>query len=79
MNPQASNLCSVVFSNGTALPSTLVNNIVVWITNYYVFDAEDAFTNILTTYQEQPPHPCEASSLASGNIRWPAWWAERHV
>jgi len=51
MNPQASNVCSVVVSNGTVLTATLANNIVVYITNYYVFDAEDAYTNILTTYQ----------------------------
>ena len=51
MNPQASNICSVVVSNGTVLTATLANNIVVYITNYYVFDAEDAYTNILTTYQ----------------------------
>ena len=53
MNPQASNICSVACSNTppTPLPGTLVNNLVVWITNYYVFDAEDAYTNVLTTYQ----------------------------
>ena len=51
MNPQSSNICSVVYSNTTALQATLVNNLVVYITNYYIFDSEDAFTNILTTYQ----------------------------
>jgi prepilin-type N-terminal cleavage/methylation domain-containing protein len=51
MNPQASNICSVVISNNAVLPATLVRNIVVWITNYYAFDAEDANTGILTTYQ----------------------------
>lgn len=51
MNPQASNICSVVCSNTTALQATLVNNLVVYITNYLVFDAEDAYTNVLTTYQ----------------------------
>ncbi len=51
MNQQSSNICSVIYSNNAALPSTLVSNIVVYITNYYVFDAEDAYTNILTTYQ----------------------------
>jgi hypothetical protein len=30
--------------------STLANNIIVWITNYYAFDAEDCSNNILTTY-----------------------------
>jgi hypothetical protein len=50
MNKQASNICSVAYSNNAVLPGTLVNNLVVWITNYYVFDSEDAFTNILTTY-----------------------------
>ena len=51
MNQSASNICSVVMSNGAVVPATLASNIVVYITNYYVFDAEDAFTNILTTYQ----------------------------
>ncbi len=51
MNQQASNMCSVVVSNGTVMTATLANNIVVYITNYYVFDAEDAYTNTLTTYQ----------------------------
>ena len=50
MNQSASNLCSVVISNGTELTATRVNNIIVWITNYYVFDAEDSYNNILTTY-----------------------------
>jgi len=51
MNQQASNMCSVIISNGAVQTATLANNIVVWITNYYVFDAEDAYTNTLTTYQ----------------------------
>ena len=51
MNPQASNMCSVAISNGAVWTSTLATNIIVYITNYYVFDAEDAYTNILTTYQ----------------------------
>jgi hypothetical protein len=58
MNPLASNICSVVFSNNTGLPSPLTglaatvrSNIVVYITNYYAFDSEDQNTNILTTYQ----------------------------
>ena len=50
MNQAASNLCSVVISNGIELPATRLNNIIVWITNYYVFDAEDSYNNILTTY-----------------------------
>lgn len=50
MNKQASNMCSVIISNGAVMPATLAKNIVVYITNYYVFDAEDAYTNILTTY-----------------------------
>ena len=52
MNRQASNLCSVVISNGVEWTATRVDNIIVWITNYYVFDAEDAFTNIQTTYSK---------------------------
>jgi len=56
MNPQASNICSVVVSNDNnmsaiVLPATRVNNIVVYITNYYTFDAEDCSNNILTTYE----------------------------
>ena len=51
MNPQASNVCSVVISNSVAQTATLASNIVVWITNYYTFDAEDCSNNILTTYQ----------------------------
>ena len=50
MNQSASNLCSIVISNGTEVTSTRVNNIIVWITNYYVFDAEDSYNNFLTTY-----------------------------
>src|SRR5208282_4951046 len=50
MNPQASNICSAVTSNGAVLTATLSSNIVVWITNYYAFDAEDCSNNILTTY-----------------------------
>ena len=52
MNQQSSNLCSIVISNGTELTSTLTQNIIVWITNYYVFNAEDAFTNTLTSYSK---------------------------
>jgi hypothetical protein len=52
MNPQASNLCSVVISNGVEWTATRVNNIIVWITNYYVFNAEDAFANMQTTYSK---------------------------
>jgi len=51
MNPQASNMCSVAISNGAVWTSTLATNIIVYITNYYVFDAEDAYANTLTTYQ----------------------------
>jgi Tfp pilus assembly protein PilW len=51
MNPQASNICSVIYSNNAVQTATLVNNIVVWITNYYAFDAEDAYTNTLTDYR----------------------------
>jgi Tfp pilus assembly protein PilW len=51
MNQQASNVCSVVISNGAVLTATLASAIVVYITNYYVFDAEDCSNNILTTYQ----------------------------
>jgi type II secretory pathway pseudopilin PulG len=50
MNQAASNLCSIVISNGTELTATRVNNIIVWINNYYVFDAEDSYNTILTTY-----------------------------
>ena len=50
MNKSASNLCSIVISNGTEMTATLVSGRVLWITNYYVFDAEDAFTNVLTSY-----------------------------
>jgi len=51
MNPLASNLCSITMSNNTVLTASLATNIIIYITNYYVFDAEDAFTNILTTSQ----------------------------
>jgi len=56
MNPQASNICSVMVTNPfqgslTVLPATLVTNIVVYITNYYAFDAEDCNDNILITSQ----------------------------
>jgi hypothetical protein len=51
MNQQASNICSVVISNNAVLTATRANNIVVYITNYYAFDAEDCSNNILTTYQ----------------------------
>jgi type II secretory pathway pseudopilin PulG len=50
MNPQASNICSVIISNSAVQTATLANNVVVWITNYYAFDAEDAYTTILTNY-----------------------------
>ncbi len=50
MNQQASNICSVIYSNNMVMTATLATNIVVYITNYYVFDAEDAYTNIMTTY-----------------------------
>jgi len=49
MDQVNSNLSSIVLSNGTLQASTLSPNIVVYITNYFVFDAEDSFTNILTT------------------------------
>ena len=52
MNPQASNLCSVIVSNGVEWTATRVDNIIVWITNYYVFNAEDAYANIQTTYSK---------------------------
>jgi type II secretory pathway pseudopilin PulG len=42
MNPAASNLCTVTISNGFEWTSTLATNVIVWITNYYVFDAEDS-------------------------------------
>jgi hypothetical protein len=56
MNPQASNICSVMVTNPfqgslTVLPATLVTNVVVYITNYYAFDAEDCNDNILITSQ----------------------------
>jgi len=50
VNTAASNMCSVNCSNNTVLTSTLTTQFVVYITNYYAFDAEDAFTNILTNY-----------------------------
>jgi type II secretory pathway pseudopilin PulG len=50
MNPAASNLCTVTISNGFEWTSTLATNVIVWITNYYVFDAEDSKTNVLTSY-----------------------------
>jgi type II secretory pathway pseudopilin PulG len=56
MNPQASNICSVVVSNDIngsviVLTATRVDNIVVYITNYYAFDAEDCSNKVLTTYE----------------------------
>jgi hypothetical protein len=51
MNSSQSNLCSVLISNGVEWTATLSSNIIVWITNYYVFDAEDSHTNIQMTYQ----------------------------
>jgi type II secretory pathway pseudopilin PulG len=50
MNQQASNICRVAYSNNTVLPSTLFTNFIVYITNYYVFDAEDTYGNIMTNY-----------------------------
>jgi hypothetical protein len=50
VNTLASNLCSVQCIGTNVQTSTLANNIVVWITNYYAFDAEDCSNNILATY-----------------------------
>ena len=50
MNRTASNLCSVNIANSVVQPSTLAPNIIVYVTNYYVFDAEDSYTNIFTNY-----------------------------
>jgi hypothetical protein len=50
MNVAASNMCSVAITNGVVQAATRVNNIIVYITNYMVFDAEDCSNNILTTY-----------------------------
>ena len=50
MNRTASNLCSVNIANSVVQPSTLATNIIVYVTNYYVFDAEDSYTNIFTNY-----------------------------
>jgi type II secretory pathway pseudopilin PulG len=50
VNTVASNLCSVQCIGTNVQTSTLANNIVVWITNYYAFDAEDCSNNILNTY-----------------------------
>ncbi len=52
MNRSESNLCTVVLSNGSVLTSTLITNIIVYITNYNVFDAEDVYTNIYTNYTD---------------------------
>ena len=51
MNRASSNICTVVYSNNQVLTATVASNVVAYITNYYVFDAEDAFTNIMTSYQ----------------------------
>jgi hypothetical protein len=48
MNPNASNICSVSYINNVVQTQSLVNNVVVYLTNYYVFDAEDCSNNILT-------------------------------
>jgi type II secretory pathway pseudopilin PulG len=50
VNTLASNVCSVSYIGTNVQTSTLANNIIVWITNYYAFDAEDCSNNILTTY-----------------------------
>ena len=50
MNIAASNICSVAITNNAVQPATRVDNIIVYITNYMVFDAEDNSNNILTTY-----------------------------
>ena len=50
MNIAASNMCSVAITNGVVQTATRVDNIIVYITNYFVFDAEDCSNNILTTY-----------------------------
>jgi type II secretory pathway pseudopilin PulG len=51
VNTLASNVCSVGYIGTNVQTSTLANNIIVWITNYYAFDAEDCSNNILTTYE----------------------------
>ena len=51
VNTLASNVCSVQSISNIVQTSTLANNIIVWITNYYAFDAEDCSNNILTTYE----------------------------
>jgi type II secretory pathway pseudopilin PulG len=51
VNTLASNVCSVQSISNNVQTSTLANNIIVWITNYYAFDAEDCSNNILTTYE----------------------------
>jgi Tfp pilus assembly major pilin PilA len=50
MNPAASNMCSVAIISNAVVPATLVNNVINFITNYVVFDAEDCSNNIMTTY-----------------------------
>ena len=50
VNTLASNVCSVQCIGTNVQTSTLANNVVVWITNYYAFDAEDCSNNILATY-----------------------------
>lgn len=52
MDPSASNIsCVSIDTTGTVLPATRTNKIVVYVNNYYCFDAEDAFANIMTTPQ----------------------------
>lgn len=50
MNPQSSNICSIVIADSVLQPSTLATNIISYITNFYVFDVEDSYTNIFTSY-----------------------------
>ncbi len=45
MNQSESNLCSVLITNTVIDTTTLVTNIVNYITNYYVFSEETAITN----------------------------------
>jgi len=52
MNQQSSNICTVSYINNVVQTATLTNNVIVYLTNYYAFDAEDAFTNVLTTYSK---------------------------
>jgi hypothetical protein len=52
MNSGSSNICSVVYSNNIVQTATRINDVVVYLTNYYVFDAEDAFGNVITTHTD---------------------------